>query len=196
MFKLLQKIESLLYYGIKYPVYKMLFNKIGSRTRIFSPLKIEGYERILLGSKIIIGYKTWLACLPLTQNKDCKLVIGEGTCIGNFNHIYCTSEIIIGKKVLTADKVYISDNLHTFESTSIPIMDQPIKQLSNVKIGDGAWIGENVCIIGASVGKQSIIGSNSVVTKNIPDFCLAVGAPAKVIKKYNFDTNSWERVLS
>jgi acetyltransferase-like isoleucine patch superfamily enzyme len=56
----------------------------------------------------------------------------------------------------------------------------------------GAWLGENVCVIGASIGKNSVIGANSVVTKNIPDYCVAVGSPAKVIKKYNVEKQIWE----
>ena len=66
-----------------------------------------------------------------------------------------------------------------------------IKFKSKVFIGDNSWIGENVSIIGASIGKNCIIGANSVVTNNIPDYSIAVGSQAKIIKKYNFNTNKW-----
>jgi len=102
--------------------------------------------------------------------------------------------VIIGKKVLTADHVFISDHLHNYSDPGTPIMDQPILFKGQVIIGDGAWLGQNVCIIGASVGKNSIIGANSVVTKDIPDYCVAAGIPAKVIKEYNFKTKQWEKV--
>ena len=131
---------------------------------------------------VIINKFTWLSSSPDTNLKSSKLVIGEGCQIGHFNHIYATNEIIIEKNVLTADKVYISDNSHSYMDISKPIMNQPILQLTKVKIGSGSWIGENVCIIGASIGKNCVIGANSVVTKNIPDYSVAVGAPAKVIK--------------
>ena len=94
---------------------------------------------------------------------------------------------------MTADKVYISDNLHNYEDINAPVHSQAIKQLNPVIIGEVSWLGENVCIIGASVGKQSVIGANSVVTKDIPDYCVAVGAPAYIIKRYNFETKQWER---
>lgn len=58
-------------------------------------------------------------------------------------------------------------------------------------IGEGSWIGENVCVIGASVGRHCVIGANAVVTKDIPDYSVAVGAPARVIKKYNFNRGAW-----
>ena len=67
-------------------------------------------------------------------------------------------------------------------------------QNGKVRIGSGSWIGENACILGVIIGKQCVIGANSVVTKDIPDYSVAVGIPAKVIKKYNFETQQWERV--
>lgn len=90
-----------------------------------------------------------------------------------------------------ADKVYIADNLHQFENVNLPVIEQPIKQTAEVFIGDGAWLGENVCVIGASVGKQAVVGANSVVMKDIPEYCVAVGAPAKIIKRYSFDKKEW-----
>src|SRR5690606_32270085 len=106
---------------------------------------------------------------------------------GNFSHLYATGLVDIGNNVLIADKVYISDNLHSYEDVNIPIWKQPIKQLREVRIGNNSWIGENVCIIGANVGNHCVIGANSVVTKDIPDYCIAVGTPAKIIKRYCFE---------
>ena len=67
-------------------------------------------------------------------------------------------------------------------------------QKKPVIIGEGSWIGENVCIIGASVGKHCVIGANAVVTKDIPDYCVAVGTPAKIIKKYDTKIKKWIKV--
>lgn len=157
-------------------------------------LRLEGEENIHIGEQVIIQKLSWLAARPLTGKVRARLIIGDGSIIGHFNHIYATSEIMIGNNVLTADKVYIADNKHAYDDVDVPISKQKIVQLDTVKIGDGAWIGENVCILGASVGRNCVIGANSVVTKSIPDYCVAVGAPAKVIKKYNFERKIWERV--
>ena len=71
-------------------------------------------------------------------------------------------------------------------------MSQPLSA-KNVYIGNGCWIGEQVCILsGVSIGEKCIIGAGSVVTKSIPDYCIAAGNPAKVLKKYNFETKRWE----
>lgn len=187
-----RKINLLIYYLFRYPVYKILFGKLGPSTRLIQTT-VNGYARIFIGSKVYINDRGWLACEPLTGEADPRLTIGDGTYIGRFCHIYATSTIEIGKKVLIADKVYISDNLHSYENIDLPVIDQPIKQTKPVIIGDGAWLGENVCVIGATVGKNSVIGANSIVNKDIPDYCIAIGSPAVIIKRYNSETRQWQK---
>lgn len=165
---------------------------MGSRSRLIRT-KVDGYKRISIGIKVFINDKTWLACMPLTGNSNCSLSIGDGTYIGRFCHFYSTSKIEIGKKVLIADRVYIADNLHEFSDISKPVIDQPVKQAAEVIIGDGAWLGENVCIIGAKIGKQTVVGANSVVLKDIPDYCVAVGTPARIVKRYSFEKGEWQK---
>lgn len=178
------------------PILDLFFcfkNAIIKRSIIFLPLRIDGKKNIYIGKHVSISYKAWLAALPLT-GKTVQLIINDYTIIGNFAHIYATKSIIIGKNVLIADRVYISDNLHGYNDINIAIMKQPIVQKKSVSIGDDSWIGENVCIIGASIGKHCIVGANAVVTKDIPDYSVAVGNPAKVIKQYNSDNKCWEKI--
>ena len=62
-------------------------------------------------------------------------------------------------------------------------------------IGEGSWLGTKVTVVGnVHIGKHCVIGANSVVTKNIPDYSIAVGIPARVVKQYNFETKCWERI--
>ena len=170
--------------------YSHRFGHFGLKSCMRLPLQLEGCENIFIGN-VSIGYKVWLAAMPLTDASECKLIIKDGCRIGNFNHIYATGELVIEANVLTADKVYISDNLHGYDDISLPIYQQPIKQKGHVTIGEGSWLGENVCVVGASVGKHCVIGANSVVVKDIPDYSVAVGIPAKVVKQYNFEQKKW-----
>lgn len=167
------------------------FKNYGKRSYILAPLKIHCPENISIGNNVRIGNHSWIAAVPLTSDKKCELVFHDGATIGDFNHIYATGSVVFEKDALTANFVYISDNLHCFEDIEAPIINQPIKQLRHVTIGEGCWIGEHVSIIGSSIGKHSVIGANSVVTHDIPDFCVAVGNPAKVIKKYDFNLKQW-----
>lgn len=193
MLKLLDtigRIKARLNSGFYLLLYRRHFKHVGRTVRIYSPLRMKGHENIRLGDKVRIAKQTWIEAQPLT-GEDCLLTIKSGACLGHFNHIYCTHSITIEEDVLTADKVYISDNLHSYEDVDVPIIKQPIKQCKPVVIGEGSWLGEHVCVIGASVGKHCVIGANSVVTKDIPDYCVAVGSPAKVIKKYNKEKGGW-----
>ena len=187
------------YFTLRYWYYKLVLGAIDHKCLLLNSIRFDGCKSIFIygdkDSKTVIGRNSWLAAKSLTGRKECMLVIGAGSKIGNFNHIFCTSSIIIKNNVLTADKVFISDNLHSYEDVSKPVFKQPIKQMKDVVIGEGAWLGENVCIIGASVGKGSVIGANSVVTKDIPDYCVAIGAPARIIKRYNLEMKRWEMTV-
>ena len=185
-------LGKIFYYLFTFPRYKILFAKIGNSARLMNT-RVDGFRNIQIGDKVFISEGTWLAALPMQKDASCKLHIASGTYIGRYAHIYATEKIEIAEKVLIADKVYISDNQHNYENIQLPVIAQPVKQLNPVKIDSGAWIGENVCIIGASVGKNSVIGANAVVTKNIPDCCVAAGIPAIIIKRYNFETGQWQK---
>jgi len=190
----LLRIKKYVYVKLFYLFYKDSFGYMGKNVRVYAPLSIEGIGNIKINNNVTIGYKGWLASKGLEKGCMSVLEIGSETYIGNFSHIYSTKKITIGKNVLIADNVYISDNLHSYEDINTPIMYQTIKQCNSVDIGDGSWIGEHVCIIGAKIGKNCVIGANSVVTKDIPDFSIAVGSPAKIIKQYNVDNSAWEKM--
>lgn len=171
------------------------FGHFGDFSYIKNPLRIHGFENIKIGHNVHIKERCWLAAEPLTGCDKVQLLIDDGAVIGDYNHIIATSSVIIEKKVLTANHVYISDNIHGYQDVKTPIVEQPIQQLSDVVIGEGSWIGENVCVIGASIGRHCVIGANAVVTKDIPDYCVAVGAPAHIIKRYDEVNHIWRKII-
>lgn len=112
--------------------------------------------------------------------------IGDNCDIGTRNRI--AGNVIIGDNVLIGPDNFICSYTHTYDNPDMPIMNQkevPIHKNGHeeLKIGDGSWIGTHVAILGdVNIGKHCVIGANSVVTKDVPDYCVAVGSPAKVIK--------------
>uniref|UniRef100_UPI00404839CE DapH/DapD/GlmU-related protein n=1 Tax=Algoriphagus sp. TaxID=1872435 RepID=UPI00404839CE len=174
-------------------VFSHYFKSIGKKSILFGPFRVDGNKFIKIGSNTIIQKNAWLYCIP-AEGKTASLRIGNNCVFGYNNHITSVCSVEIGDFVLTANNVYISDNVHSFESIDIPILLQPVIFKSPVFIGSGTWIGENVSIIGASVGRNCVIGANSVVTKNIPDYSVAVGIPAKVIKTYDIKLKCWVKV--
>ena len=190
--KNLTKWNKLIYLIKTQYLYAHKFNKIGKRTIIFDPLQLDNCNSITIGDNTLIAHKAWL--MGNAEKKEPTLVIGNGVRIGHFAHIVGLNAVTIENDVLLADKVYIADSGHCYEDITKPILYQPVKELKPVCIGEGAWIGENVCIYGASVGKNSVVGANSVVTKDIPDYCVAAGSPAKIIKRYDFDKQQWVKL--
>jgi carbonic anhydrase/acetyltransferase-like protein (isoleucine patch superfamily) len=178
-------------------IFKLLFShrfkKFGRKTILVSPDKIEGEEYITLEDNVSINSMAWLLALEQGNAKP-ELLVKRGAVIGRFSHIVALQHVEIERNVLIADKVYISDNIHDYSDINIPIMKQALLFKAPVIIGENSWIGENVSIIGASVGKHCVIGANAVVTNDIPDYSVAVGSPAKVIKKFNIEKNEWQKV--
>lgn len=182
-----RRLGFLFYYFTNF--YK--FKKISFKTNVFFSVRIQGGKYISLYNNTIIQRQSWLGAFKIDEH-DPELIIEDGCAIGDFAHITAVRKVHIERDVLIANNVYISDNLHSFEDINIPIIKQKVIFKSIVEIKSGAWIGENVCIVGASVGRNSVIGANSVVTKDIPDYCVAVGSPAKVIKKYDQLSKEWK----
>jgi acetyltransferase-like isoleucine patch superfamily enzyme len=182
----LRRVRVLLFYVLN----KGKFKRLELKSLIMNPLRIEGKEYISLLSGAVIQSHAFLYAEKIDEYVP-QIIIGKGSVLGNYNHIAAVRKIVFGEEVLTSDRVYISDNLHVFENVNVPIMHQPLKFKAEVSIGDGSWIGENVCIIGARIGKNCVIGANAVVTSDIPDYSVAVGIPARVIKKYDPQNKKW-----
>ena len=120
--------------------------------------------------------------------------IGRGSEIGERCRISIANSLVIGEKVLLSPNVYITDCDHEYRNVEVPVIDQGIVQKGQkVSIGEGSYIGINAVIVGnVKIGKHCVIGANSIVNKDIPDFCVAVGCPVKIIKSYN--KNGWCRL--
>jgi len=169
------------------------FARFGKRTSVVFPVAIEGAENIRLGDDVYVASHSCLAARPLTGAATCSLEIGSGCQIGRFNHIYATRRVVLGEQVLTANGVYISDNLHDYRNPDQPVLQQPILQSGDVEIGAGSWLGHNACILGVRIGRHCVIGANSVVTHDVPDYCVAAGAPAVIVRRLDTESGQWRR---
>lgn len=158
------------------------------------PYYVRNKKNIKYGSGFTTGYNVRIEA----SSTKVSIYIGENVVIGDYCHIVGRKRLYIGDNTLIASRVFISDTSHgsyDCELADSPEISPRDRKLSYkpVNIGSNVWIGENVSILqGVTIGNGAIIGANSVVTKDIPDNCIAVGVPAKVIKKYNFENCTWE----
>ena len=164
------------------------------------PFDIRNKKWISIGN----GFTSGVGCRLETHPDKIKalkklIIIGDNVEINDYVHINASEKVEIGKNVLIASKVYISDTNHgnysgIIQDSPLTIPNKRILSTKPVIIEDNVWIGESVSIMpGIRIGKGSIIGANSVVTKSIPEFSIAVGIPAIVIKYYNFEKKVWEK---
>ena len=184
-----------------FEVVRMLFltyNKTNSirlkirfrNSTILRPLEVDldNLDNVHISNNVFVH-----AGLVLRLLGDCRLFVGEDTYIGPNSHISGTQgSITIGKKVMIADGVYISTAYHKYEDVTKAVKDQGYEPKGNVIIGDGCWIGGGSYIMpGVKVGKNSVIGANSVVTNDIPSNSVAAGSPARIIKQYSPTEKRW-----
>jgi acetyltransferase-like isoleucine patch superfamily enzyme len=155
------------------------FESFGEHSTLQLPLRLQGEERIAVGSGVFVGAGAWLQTLG-----DGRLEIGDGCSFAGGDVLSAAASIRIGPQVLFARNVYIADHRHAFADDERAVLDQPIEQLAAVEVGAGAWLGQNVVVgPGVRIGRGAVVGANAVVLSDIPDRAVAVGAPARVVRE-------------
>jgi lipopolysaccharide O-acetyltransferase len=147
------------------------------------PVRLQGEERIAIGRGVFVGAGSWLQVLDGCDSRV-AIAIGDGVSIAGGCVISSAQSVSLGREVLLARNVYIADHQHAFGDPDRAVLAQGIERIEPVEIGDGAWLGENVVVgPGVRIGRGSVIGANAVVLASIPDRCVAVGAPARVVRE-------------
>ncbi|MBE3654118.1 hypothetical protein BOO93_15850 [Vibrio navarrensis] len=169
-------------------LYKKAFKFCGDNLCILPYLSIIGFRYIEIGDNFFCFNGLQLEVFDNhDKTKLPSVVIGSNVSINYNCHIACINHIKIGDNVLIASRVYISDHSHgktDFSDIYVPPSKREIVSKGPVIIEDDVWIGEAVSVLpGVTIGRGAIIGANSVVTKDIPAYCVAAGVPAKVIKQ-------------
>jgi len=152
---------------------------------------------LISGNDIVISHKTFIekGAWIVSHRGSKGIRVGVGCMIHRNVHLDSSVGLSIEQDVLIAEGVYISDNTHNYRDIDTPIKEQLILPVKKTVIGAGTWIGQDAKVIGAEIGKNCVIGANSIVNQDIPDYCVVAGAPARIIKQYNLKTKKWERIF-
>lgn len=164
---------------------KRSFQHFGTKSVLASDMHICGEDKIFVGDNVIFGKGT--AITAFGEGKY-KIVIGNDSKFGLYNHITSANSVKIGEGLRTGNYVLISDNSHGNPNDKSQINIAPdlreIYSKGGVKIGKNVWIGEKASIMpGVTIGDGVIVGANTVVTHDVPDFTVVAGCPAKIIGK-------------
>ena len=172
-----------------------------SKARIIRfPIDLRGKKHIKITKGFTTGRYCRIEAYP-ENSESIVLSIGENVQINDFVHITAMTSVVIGNNVLMASKIYISDCSHGSYSGDDNDSDPRTKPSERplfsqaVIIEDNVWLGESVSVLpGVTVGTGTVVGANSVVSRSLPSYVIAVGSPAVPIKKYNFKSQRWDRI--
>lgn len=145
-----------------------------------------------------VGIDKYAYFLPCKEYAGVKysphIKIGDGTWIGIRNSFACIDKIEVGNNVLFAGYVHLTDHSHGYEDITKPCNIQPLISKGPIIIEDDCWLGfESEILSGVHIGKHAIVAARAVVTKDVPAYSIVAGNPARVVKRYNFETKKWER---
>lgn len=191
--RLIKKIHhkiSKLYWSCK-------FGSMAGYVNMGKNVTIQHPECLHFGKGVGVGkYTYFLPCTEFAGIKySPKIVIGDGTWIGIRNSFACIDRIEIGKNVLFAGYVHITDHSHGYEDINEPMKWQQLITKGPVIIEDDCWLGFACEILsGVHIGKHSIVAARAVVTHDVPSYSIVAGNPARIVKQYSFETKQWVKV--
>jgi acetyltransferase-like isoleucine patch superfamily enzyme len=160
----------------------------GKNARICRNSRID----VMPFNNFVLGDNSTIEDFCTINNGVGDVLIGRRSRIGMGNVLI--GPVTIGNDVILAQNIVMSGLNHGYEDITLPPHNQPVtKKL--ITLEDEVWVGANVVIVaGVTIGKHAVIAAGSVVTKDVPPYSVAAGNPAKIIKKYNSATASWERI--
>ena len=138
--------------------------------------KGQDNQGIRLGERVFVGRNAILSC------KNGDIIVEDDANIGFNTEIFSASRVRVGRKVLIAAYTYLVGGDHLYDRVDVPVLDQG-RTAAGIDIGDHVWLGAHVVVTdGSRVGRDAIIGAGAVVVGEIPEFAIAVGTPAKVVR--------------
>lgn len=178
------------FWFLRLVIYSFFMKKVKFPSYIGRPISIIGMNKISIGKRVRIYPNVRME----VHGKNSQLIIQDNVAIAQNVHITTESILEIGKGTTILANTFITDIDHSYSEIDKPILEQE-NIIKTTTIGENCFIGMGAAIqAGTILGKQCIVGANSVVRGEFPDYCVIVGAPAKIVKKFNFETQKWERI--
>ena len=185
-------LDKIIWYLKANLIYRFRFKEIGSFSYIGKPVHIYGGKRVYIGKKVRI-----FPGLRIETHNGGRILIDNNVSIGqNFHIVSSNEELVIGSNSTISGNVLITNIDHSYSEIGTHILQQN-HIIKTTIIGDNCFIGYGAVIqAGTTLGNQCIIGSNSVVRGVFPNYCVIVGAPAIIVKRYNSVKKLWEKTDS
>ncbi|MCP2038710.1 DapH/DapD/GlmU-related protein [Chryseobacterium sp. HSC-36S06] len=177
-----------LLWGLRALCYAPFFGKLGLPSYMGKPIFLKGIRNVFIGSKVRI-----FPHLRMETQDGGTIHIADDVVISQNVHITSAGNLVIGKRSLILANVFITNIDHEYTEIGVHVVKQRI-DVKETKIGENCFIGMGAAIMAGTVlGKQCVVGTNSVVKGIFPDYCVIAGSPAKIVKMYNHQTHIWEK---
>jgi acetyltransferase-like isoleucine patch superfamily enzyme len=170
------------------------FARFGEQSIIYKPLGVLCPHRIEIGDRVLVHKDAMFSLVEEAHGRrhEPRLRIGDGTRIGHGIWFSCVGEIEIAEDNLLGHNVLIADSYHGYEDPDTPIIRQPMAPAKAVRIEPGCIIGPHAAILaGVTIGRNSFVAANAVVTRSVPPNSVVVGNPARVIRRYDRERGEW-----
>ncbi len=180
-----------LFWVLRALIYKPFFGCFGLPSYIGKPIYLKNTKRIFIGRRVRIFPGARLEVL----HKSAKIHIKDNVSIGHGLHIIAhdSNPLIVGENSTLSANVFITNTEHSYETVDTHIMEQPLVNKATT-IGENCFLGYGAVIqAGTVLGKQCIVGANSVVRGHFPDYSVIVGAPARIVKRYDVEQRMWRK---
>lgn len=150
---------------------------------------------VQIGSRVIVDRDVWLNIPYLPEKVDPILILRDGCQIGRRCMISAQNRIEVGPKTLVSPSVLLMDHNHAFENVNVPIMEQGNTSGGTIRIEEGCWIGYGATIVCSRgeliVGKNSVIGANTTLSRSVPAYSVVVGNPGRVVRRFDPSEGQW-----
>ncbi|NMF35484.1 acyltransferase [Flammeovirga yaeyamensis] len=171
---------------------KLFWNPFVHNVASSSVIRRSSRRDVFPFNEFQVGKKTIIESFAIINNAVGSVKIGNNCVIGIGDTVI--GPVTIEDNVILAQNIVMSGLNHTYTDVTKPIVEQGVTT-HPITIKANSWIGANCTLVGGiTIGKHCVIGGGSVVTKSVPDYHIAIGNPAKLVKRYNFETEEWEKI--
>lgn len=152
-------------------------------------------QHIRIGNGVILAQDVWFNIPPIPHRQEAAIVIGDHCGIGRRSVISARNRIDIGTGTILGPSALIMDHNHAFEDVNVPIGRQGMTPGGTIRIEEGCWIGFGAAIVCSQgqlvIGRNSVVGANSVLSRSIPPYSVVSGNPARVVKQFDPLKGEW-----
>ena len=178
-----------------YTLYRYALKALGKSCILKNPLLLKNAHYITLNDRVVVRDHARLECIAQKGDQIFRphLILEEGVSIEQRCHITAADELIVGKNTIISFDVMMTDVDHDYYALNTPIGQQAL-HVKKTRIGENCFLGGGVKIqAGTILGKHCVVGANAVVRGEFPDYCVIVGIPAKIVKRYDVITKQWKK---